>query len=237
MEEYLLYSNREYIRKYGFEQFIKLLSENSIKLNLNSNYITNYITCQEIELLFKSHRFQFIKELYLNNNGIDIIGIKLIAEILKTNKSLTVLSLEYNIICSESVKYIAESLKNNKYLIILNLCNNNIDNKGAEYIAELLIINKFLLDMDLSFNYIGVKGIELIIKSLELNKSLIHLNLSFNGSSDGIIGRNELLKNNKINRDKILKERAEEKIYFAIFLQIFIHRKIEFLEFFDELNY
>lgn len=200
-----LYENddyREYIKKYGFEQFCKLrLKVVEIQKHPISIYLSRYnIGDNEIklfsELITNIDKFQLLTILFLDINNISEKGAKFIAELLIILPCLTTLDLSFNNICSKGAEYIAESLKINKILINLNLSYNNIGNKGAEYIIKSITEICGLQILSLTGNnidYQGIKSIELLkkckIKSLYLNNNNI--------GNEGAKFIGNLLENNK----------------------------------------
>ena len=95
-------------------------------------------------------------------------------------------------------------------------------------------INKFLVVLDLSDNDINNDKIKFIIESLKINKSLTTLKLYGSNIDEKEIDIiNELLEFNMINKERIVKERAEEKIYFATIMQYQYSWYSEFLKVFD----
>ena len=100
-------------------------------------------------------------------------SIKALAEVLKTNTTLTELDLERNNIGSKEVFVLAEALKINKTLVKLNLSQNNISNAGAKALAEALKINRTLINLNLEANKISANGADPFVETLEINTTLI----------------------------------------------------------------
>lgn len=222
------------------------------------------------EIQFTPESFNNLIELHLDENEIGVNGAKFIADLLILSKQLKILSLANNIIKNEGIKYIADALKINKSLICLYLDHNDIDDEGAEYIADALKINRCLTVLYIGYNDFSIKGIKFIINALydfEFSKShltTLDLESCYNRDINDNVAEyiiellnvnkcltrlylnidnirkyetiNKLLKNNIINKEKIKEERAEEKVYFAVLLQV-LYWQFEFLEFFDELYY
>lgn len=222
-----------YINKYGFDMLCKSIIiqpywfQSLTTLCIRNNHIGN----KGVEFI-AIYKPKFLKYLYLGNNDIDKDGAKIIADELIC-KSLTDLHLDANNIGDEGVKYITESLYVNKSLTRLYLGSNNIGNKGAEYIANMLKINKFLRFIDLGGN--NISNVCAITESLRFNKCLDTLYLNGNNIDNmEIILINELLKINKINKEKLKKEYEELKIYILIFL-LLKSWQFEFLEFLNKI--
>ena len=152
--------------------------------------------------------------------------------------------IDNNSISNKGCEFIADFLKTNKYLKTLNLEKNNFDDKGVKFIVESLTMcdlessRSHLITLDLRYNNIGDEGIESIIKLLKINRSLTNVYLYLYFYSDLNFEKfnlmTDLLDINRINKEKIKKERANEKIYLHFYMQ---NNYWQFLEFFDELSY
>ncbi|CAF4568471.1 unnamed protein product, partial [Rotaria magnacalcarata] len=67
-------------------------------------------------------------------------GIKILADALKTNSTISDLDLSENNLTSECVKILADALKYNTTLKILDLSRNeNIQDDGIEYLSQVLL--------------------------------------------------------------------------------------------------
>ncbi len=81
----------------------------------------------------------------LGRNSISDGGAQAIADVLKTNNTLTTLNLGWNSISGEGAQAIARSFKKNSTLTNLNLRNiSSISDEGAQAIVEALKPNKTL---------------------------------------------------------------------------------------------
>eukprot|EP00511_Aplanochytrium_stocchinoi_P001156 CAMPEP_0204826224 /NCGR_PEP_ID=MMETSP1346-20131115/3952_1 /ASSEMBLY_ACC=CAM_ASM_000771 /TAXON_ID=215587 /ORGANISM="Aplanochytrium stocchinoi, Strain GSBS06" /LENGTH=1008 /DNA_ID=CAMNT_0051954139 /DNA_START=998 /DNA_END=4024 /DNA_ORIENTATION=+ len=109
------------------------------------------------------------------------VGAKKIGEVLRENKNLRSLGLEYNYMGDVGAGYIAEALEINTMLQVLNLGYNEIGPAGGVAIARALERNTTLLQLDLSDNKINGVGIQRISESLAANTSL--LDLCWNGNN------------------------------------------------------
>ncbi|KJE97284.1 hypothetical protein CAOG_07718 [Capsaspora owczarzaki ATCC 30864] len=103
-------------------------------------------------------------ECLLSGHRIDDAGAKVIAEALKSNRTLTSIDLSANQIGFDGGQAIAEALKSNGTLTALNLNNNSIGDTGAQAFAEALEHNETLTDLDLRISRIGGAG----TKALEM---------------------------------------------------------------------
>ncbi|KAF9551518.1 hypothetical protein EC957_008187 [Mortierella hygrophila] len=121
----------------------------------------------------------------------------ILAEVLKTNSTLTTLNLKYNSIGSDGAKAMAEVLKTNSTLTTLDLSNNSIGDDGAKAMAEALKTNSTLTTLDLFNNSIGDDGAKAMAEALKTNSTLTTLNLEYNSiGDDGAKAMAETLKTN-----------------------------------------
>jgi len=144
---------------------MKGLTENTTLkiLNLNNNLIGSHFTGGDG---------------YFNGIDYRISGTKWINDFLSHwNKTLTTLSLDYNIICTRGAKEIAYALKNNTTLTTLSLAHNSICLDGAIALVEALKENNTLEIIDLSDNNIdegGREWLRLILREFAFNCSFIY---------------------------------------------------------------
>jgi len=98
-----------------------------------------------------------------------------IAHSLKTNHTLTWLSLRVTYIKIKGVLFIAEALKENDTLQYLDIGQLDIKDEGAAKIGESLKINKALKHLDISYGQICEFGEIEIANSLKINNTLKEL--------------------------------------------------------------
>jgi hypothetical protein len=138
-------------------------------------------------------------ELDLSYMQIDeVFGIfKLIKEALKTNKTLTKLSLHGNRLCDYGGFTIAEALKHNNTLKTLDLTDTHIKEQGTKAIGKTLEINKTLTKLSYAFNCCYTEGAKAIAIALKHNTTLITLDLSYSSiDTYAVITIAEALKTN-----------------------------------------
>ncbi|CAE7210314.1 NLRC3 [Symbiodinium necroappetens] len=114
----------------------------------------------------------------LENNDIGVEGCKAICEALKSNSTLTSINLHGNRIDVEGCKAMGEALKCNSTLASINLADCHIGDEGAEAICEALKCNSTLTSINLEGNVIGDEGAEAICEALETNSTLTSINLA-----------------------------------------------------------
>jgi Ran GTPase-activating protein (RanGAP) involved in mRNA processing and transport len=138
-----------------------------------------------------------IKSLCIKNTAISTLGIKLITDALKTNKTLEMLYISGNKIGFDGANYISEILKTNKTLKVLDINSNNICAGSAKLIAEGLKGNTTLKELYISDNNIGDDGIKAIIEVLKDNNTLKVLGINKNNIHNGTEHIAELIRFNK----------------------------------------
>ena len=101
-------------------------------------------------------------EIALSHKGLTQHDAAVVAEILKSNTSVTGVTLQFNKIGDEGAKALAEALKVNATVknLILNTC--GIGDDGAAALAEALRSNTSLTGLKLVSNGIGEKGKQLL---------------------------------------------------------------------------
>ncbi|KAF9556568.1 hypothetical protein EC968_008173 [Mortierella alpina] len=116
--------------------------------------------------------------------SVQVKEIEDLAEILKTNSTLTSLSLESNAIGDDGATALAEALKTNSTLDTLDLRGNTIWFKGLLAFLELLQTNSTLTTLDLRTNKIGDSVAQALAESLKTDKTLTTLDLQHNSIGD-----------------------------------------------------
>ncbi|KAF9928709.1 hypothetical protein BGZ67_006820, partial [Mortierella alpina] len=93
------------------------------------------VQCQELAVALKTNS---ILTTLVFHNSIESDGMKVLAEALKINKTLTNLNLQGNAIGVNGERALAEALKINKTLTNLNLQDNSLGDNGGQALAEAL---------------------------------------------------------------------------------------------------
>lgn len=134
---------------------------------------------KEVLINALTHYFSSKKCLYYE---IGYTGAQVLAEILKTNTSLTKLELSENKIGDNGSKEFAEVLKVNTALTSLHIVNNKISDEGVIVMVEALKVNASLTGLFI-YNIYHKKGYEVyvpILEALKSNFSLTQLFIEFN---------------------------------------------------------
>ena len=108
-------------------------------------------------------------------------GLSHLCQALTTNTSLVELNLSYCIltITEENGQALSHMLKTNKTLNILTLSNNSINGRGVRYLSEGISSSSAISKLDLSRNPIQYceDGLSHLCQALTTNTSLVELNL------------------------------------------------------------
>jgi len=175
------------------------------------------------------------KILDLGKNQITSYGFLELADSLKNNTTLKVLSLHENSIPEKSIEYLAKSLAlNNSLLKWLDLESTDLTDRSAQYLASMLITNTSITGLWLSNNKIGYDGVKMLTSVLiSYDINLKYLDLENNQPIDDscldclmdMIKQNQSLKTVYLNRCQLsitsqtkLRDIADKKPHFHLFL-------------------
>ncbi|CAF1285613.1 unnamed protein product [Didymodactylos carnosus] len=156
-------------------------------LNGALRYYSNTDIKQILESLIEN---KTVTNFCIQRNQISNENAKLLAQILKSNKTLVGLNLISNELTADGIDSFVDALnqdKNSSSLTALTLSDNS--NISDETIAKLIKTGKKLTILDLSNNNI-VDGNGLIPKALIINQNLLYLNLFNNKLSP--LAKNEI---------------------------------------------
>ncbi|MBA3722218.1 MAG: hypothetical protein H0W88_07445 [Parachlamydiaceae bacterium] len=138
---------------------------------------------------------QFLRELILQGlrgESINIIVVKAISKMLKTNNFLLVLDLRNNEMGPEAAVEIAKALIVNKRLNTILLSNNYIGPDAGMAFVEVINKNNTLKVLDLSNNFLGLKTAKALEVGLMKNTYLVSFRLDDN-RCDGNFGTMSVL--------------------------------------------
>lgn len=143
-----------------------------IGLNLSSNQISDKGIVPFVRLL--SLNYFKLQKLHLGANQISNEGALLLANILQTNQTLTVLWLDSNRIGNEGVHYLSNALiRHNRTLQDLSLKNNRfITPISCRFLLDLIRNNRTLIELDISQCSLTKKENLLLIDQARLCPSL-----------------------------------------------------------------
>ena len=142
------------------------------------------LSCEFIGNIFGPGSRNFISKLKIDYNEIGDKGLEKLAVGLRTNTTLSQLSLGYCNITSEGARFLLEIVINQKtQLKELNLQGNHLRNYGVVILFRALSVNNSIESVDLTDNQFGEE--ETVIEALKdlviRNKSIKHLNFTYNG--------------------------------------------------------
>ncbi|CAF1493776.1 unnamed protein product [Adineta steineri] len=163
----------------------------------------NQLTSQSVSILASTlHNNITLEGLSLCHNGITDVNISHLSQILSDSKTkLNRLALTSNEITDEGVQYLAEMLKTNHSLTQLWLGSNQITDRGMQYLADVLAHhNRTLHVLSLTWNKLITElSVDSIINMLEYNQTLRTVCLSNCDLSD--IGKERLREAIKLRKE------------------------------------
>jgi hypothetical protein len=155
-----------------------IINKKCSELHLQNNKITSK-GASAIALGLKNNIT--LQKLWLDSNNISDIGINSLAKILsENNSSLKMLGLNSNSITDEGAKHLAEMLKINKTLTLIRLTHNSLTDQGIQYLSNALTHhNNILESIDLSSNkLITDLSIDYLVQMIIRHQRLSSLSLS-----------------------------------------------------------
>ncbi|XP_038633085.1 leucine-rich repeat-containing protein 45 isoform X1 [Scyliorhinus canicula] len=130
-----------------------------------------------------------IQMLDMKGNNLRAAGAETLGKLLRHNKSLKSLILEWNALgmWEEGFCVFCEGLRANKSLEHLDLRNNQINHQGVGELALALKHNNTLEELDLRWNNIGLLGGRALLCALQQNKILVRLELAGNNIPSDVL--------------------------------------------------
>ncbi|XP_068007457.1 leucine-rich repeat-containing protein 45 isoform X1 [Melanerpes formicivorus] len=149
-----------------------------------------------------------VKSLDLKGNNLRTVGAEALGKLLKQNKSIRSLILEWNNlgVWEEGFSFFCQGLGANNVLQRLDLRNNQINHQGAGELAMALKQNASLQELDLRWNNIGLLGGRALLNCLHSNKTLKKLELAGNNVPSDILKAVEQAMDHNQDRQTILSE-------------------------------
>lgn len=137
------------------------------------------------EIVEHARNAPFPTALDLRGNRFEVIGAKVLADLLRGQHNIVSISLEWNNVglLDQGVEALALALEVDTRLLTLDLRNNNVGPEGAKALAKALARNCTLKQLDLRWNDIGNAGVLAFREALQSNYTLIKLELMGNNSS------------------------------------------------------
>ncbi|KFQ10472.1 Leucine-rich repeat-containing protein 45, partial [Leptosomus discolor] len=149
-----------------------------------------------------------VKSLDLKGNNLRTVGAEALGKLLRQNKSIRSLILEWNSlgVWEEGFSFFCQGLGANSFLQRLDLRNNQINHQGAGELAVALKQNASLQELDLRWNNIGLLGGRALLNCLHSNKTLKKLELAGNNVPSDILKAVEQAMDHNQDRQTILSE-------------------------------
>ncbi|XP_078509901.1 leucine-rich repeat-containing protein 45 isoform X1 [Lissotriton helveticus] len=155
-----------------------------------------------------------VKRLDLKGNNLRAVGAEALGKLLRQNKSIQSLTLEWNNLgmWEDGFSLFCEGLGSNHFLQQLDLRNNQINHQGAGELAVALNRNSSLQELDLRWNNIGILGGRSLLNCLHNNKTLGKLDLSGNNIPSDILKAIEQAITHNHERQSTLKENRSRSL-------------------------
>ncbi|XP_026908292.2 leucine-rich repeat-containing protein 45 isoform X1 [Acinonyx jubatus] len=149
-----------------------------------------------------------VRFLDLKGNNLRAAGAEALGKLLRQNKSIQSLTLEWNNIGAweDAFATFCRALAGNGALRQLDLRNNQISHKGAEELALALTRNASLQQLDLRWNDIGLLGGRALVNCLPRNKTLWRLELAGNNVPGDILRAVEQAMDHNRDRQTTFRE-------------------------------
>lgn len=156
-----------------------------------------------------------LRRLDLKGNNLQARGAEALGKLLRQNKSIQSLTLEWNNLGAweEAFATFCRALAGNPALRQLDLRNNQISHQGAEELALALQANTGLQQLDLRWNNIGLLGGRALASCLSSNRSLWRLELAGNSVPSDVLRAVEQAMEHSQDREAASREsRARTRV-------------------------
>ncbi|KFV78195.1 Leucine-rich repeat-containing protein 45, partial [Struthio camelus australis] len=180
-----------------------------------------------------------VKSLDLKGNNLRIVGAEALGKLLRQNKSIRSLILEWNSLgmWEEGFSFFCQGLGANSFLQRLDLRNNQINHQGAGELAMALKQNASLQELDLRWNNIGLLGGRALLNCLQSNKTLKRLELAGNNVPSDILKAVEQALDHNQDRQTILSEtRSRTHVLSKEVLSLKNEKAKQFLDLMDTID-
>ncbi|XP_005530687.1 PREDICTED: leucine-rich repeat-containing protein 45 [Pseudopodoces humilis] len=180
-----------------------------------------------------------IKTLDLKGNNLRTMGAEALGKLLRQNKSIRSLTLEWNSLgmWEEGFSFFCQGLRANNFLQRLDLRNNQINHQGAGELAMALTQNTSLQELDLRWNNIGLLGGRALLNCLQSNKTLKKLELAGNNVPGDILKAVEQALDHNQDREAILSEAQNQvDILSKEVLSLKDEKNKQFMDFVDTVD-
>ncbi|XP_015275847.1 PREDICTED: leucine-rich repeat-containing protein 45 [Gekko japonicus] len=179
------------------------------------------------------------KSLDLKGNNLRAVGAEALAKLLRQNKSVRSLTLEWNNlgIWEESFALFCEGLGANCTLQRLDLRNNQINHQGAGELSMALKNNSSLQELDLRWNNIGLLGGRALLNCLHSNRVLRQLELAGNNiPSDILKAVDQAMERNQERQNILCKSHNMTRVLSKEVLCLKEEKAKQFLDLMDTVD-
>uniref|UniRef100_A0ACB8EKX8 Leucine-rich repeat-containing protein 45 n=2 Tax=Sphaerodactylus townsendi TaxID=933632 RepID=A0ACB8EKX8_9SAUR len=180
-----------------------------------------------------------VKSLDLKGNNLRAVGAEALGKLLRQNKSIRSLTLEWNNlgIWEESFALFCEGLGANGILQCLDLRNNQINHQGAGELAMALKNNSSLQELDLRWNTIGLLGGRALLNCLHTNRVLRQLELAGNNvPSDILKAVDQAMEHNQERQNILCKNHNMTRVLSKEVLCLKEEKAKQFLDLMDTID-
>uniref|UniRef100_A0A6J0VF87 Leucine-rich repeat-containing protein 45 n=1 Tax=Pogona vitticeps TaxID=103695 RepID=A0A6J0VF87_9SAUR len=180
-----------------------------------------------------------VKALDLKGNNLRAVGAEALGKLLRQNKSIRSLTLEWNNlgIWEESFARFCEGLGANAQLQHVDLRNNQINHQGAGDLAMALKTNSTLQELDLRWNNVGLLGGRALLNCLHSNRALRQLELAGNNvPSDILKAVDHAMEHNQERQNILCKSRNMTHVLSKEVLSLKEEKAKQFLDLMDTID-
>nr|XP_056715431.1 leucine-rich repeat-containing protein 45 [Euleptes europaea] len=180
-----------------------------------------------------------VKSLDLKGNNLRAVGAEALGKLLRQNKSIRSLTLEWNNlgIWEESFALFCEGLGANGTLQRLDLRNNQINHQGAGELSMALKNNSTLQEIDLRWNNVGLLGGRALLNCLHSNRVLRQLELAGNNvPSDILKAVDQAMEHNQERQNILCKSHNMKRVLSKEVLCLKEEKAKQFLDLMDTID-
>lgn len=179
-------------------------------------------------------RNTYVKKLDLKGNNIRGPAAEALGKVLRHNKSILSLCLEWNALgmLDNAFTIFCEGVAANSTLQALDLRNNQISHDSAAELCRALKQNSSIRSLDLRWNNVGLLGGRAIVEMLQTNKTLTRIELAGNNIPADVLKAIETAISQNQDRALITEDHKKKTSMLTKHLQ---HVEKERLEQMDEL--
>eukprot|EP00164_Ancoracysta_twista_P010077 GFYU01015085.1.p1 GENE.GFYU01015085.1~~GFYU01015085.1.p1 ORF type:complete len:519 (-),score=108.58 GFYU01015085.1:45-1601(-) len=175
--------HRKHMRAAGIQRFLEAFKPNTWVHDLTlSSNKASKEGSRMIADMLKTNKT--IRRIHLADNWIEATSCGYFGEALKVNTTLEYLGLEWNDIRDLGMVPLADGLRNNTTITTLNLKDNKMQVEGAQTLCELLKENQTITCVDLADNKYGPEVGATFGEMLRVNSGLTHLDIAYNDLGD-----------------------------------------------------